>query len=625
MADRVVVYLNSAGSRQGVAPSESILVGGIIRGSGSFTINGSGAVDVTGVKATINGTGPLGVIINGTVVDINATNDIFLNAGTAITASNKLITTSSATLAALEIGSFAGDPSTLVDGDLWYNSTLAKFRKYENGAISNLNSSEAATFVVHPTAGAGDFTTIQAALNALPAEGGMILVREGAYSLSATLTLPNKPVAIIGCGDATVLDLGTNAIPAFTAGFAKKYTISDLNVTGSTDVNRRVVTVSANATFQMNRVVAIAMRQIAEVTGGASAQLDFNFCKFQSLLNNVASWFVNAGPNTFVRATSTSVEGTFNAGGINGGPPVDLIDCTISAANGVDVGEDSTMTGVAFNGNAGETITLGDRTKVSNCYFFQVMVDAAGSEIKVDSSEFEGTLAQNRLLDITGSTGPTVVGCSFKGGDTDHIGVNFAVDTVIKGCLFFDNGSLVRAIDINLASRAIIVGNNFQFMTEAIRTSGNAAIVADNVGCIVLETGGATDNRYSNNSGFTGSTIIGAGSMVEGVRRFDSVGATTSGSFTTLFTHTNPKGVVGVGTIKNTGGVNSLEIKETVIDAFGITDSVTTTVLFGDSYLLDPLTNFATARPPHVSYKVEVRHPTAATTYTIHHATEGAL
>lgn len=76
---------------------------------------------------------------------------------------------------------------------------------------------EAATFVVHPTPGTGDYTTIQAALNALPAEGGYILVRESEYALTTTITLPvDKPVIIAGCGSGTILDLDQNNIAAFT-------------------------------------------------------------------------------------------------------------------------------------------------------------------------------------------------------------------------------------------------------------------------------------------------------------------------------------------------------------------------------------------------------------------------
>jgi hypothetical protein len=74
----------------------------------------------------------------------------------------------------------------------------------------------AATRIVDP-AGAGTDLTIAAALAALPAEGGLILLKNGTYLLTATATLPAaKPVTILGCGDSTVISLGANAIAAFT-------------------------------------------------------------------------------------------------------------------------------------------------------------------------------------------------------------------------------------------------------------------------------------------------------------------------------------------------------------------------------------------------------------------------
>jgi len=42
-----------------------------------------------------------------------------------------------ATTPGINVGSFAGDPSTPSNGDIWYNSTSNKFRCYENGASAN--------------------------------------------------------------------------------------------------------------------------------------------------------------------------------------------------------------------------------------------------------------------------------------------------------------------------------------------------------------------------------------------------------------------------------------------------------------------------------------------------------
>jgi hypothetical protein len=44
------------------------------------------------------------------------------------------------------------------------------------------------TFVVD-IAGAGDFTSLQPAINALPANGGKIFVKAGVYPLTSTITI----------------------------------------------------------------------------------------------------------------------------------------------------------------------------------------------------------------------------------------------------------------------------------------------------------------------------------------------------------------------------------------------------------------------------------------------------
>lgn len=100
----------------------------------------------------------------------------------------------------------------------------------------------------------------------------------------------------------------------------------------------------------------------------------------------------------------------------------------------------------------------------------------------------------------------------------------------------------------------------------------------------------------------------------------DAVGTTPA--FVEVFEHACPNGLMGIGTIKNTGG-DSLEVKETGVDLFGTTDSVTTVVGAGSDHTLNPQANLTTARPPYERYKVEVRHPATATTFDLRHATQG--
>lgn len=68
---------------------------------------------------------------------------------------------------------------------------------------NNCNFKVGSATLVVDVNGKGDYTDIQSALNALPAGGGKILVKEGTYNIAATITIPISNVAIIGSGYAT--------------------------------------------------------------------------------------------------------------------------------------------------------------------------------------------------------------------------------------------------------------------------------------------------------------------------------------------------------------------------------------------------------------------------------------
>ena len=320
------------------------------------------------------------------------------------------------------------------------------------GASANVAqpTPKAATFVVDPTPGIGDYTTIQNALNNLPAAGGYILVREGTYA--ETLTFPDKPVVLRGCGDGTIIDLGVVAATAFTIGHNQKYTIEDLQVLGDATAAQKVLSVTTN-----------------------------NGTK-KILLNRVNSY-------DSVKSIFTSSAGT-----------TPLVEIKSSALRGVTTG----------------------------------WTAGAGAD--------GGTLI---LTDLSGTFGSV---------------------SASAGSLVTRNAAL-----------------------------GATVSVADT-------------------------------SVIEGARGAASTGSTTN-AYVTIFTHTNPRGLVGVGTIKNTDGANTLTVKETVTDAFGTSTNTTTDVAPGNYYILNPQAAIDTARPPYVSYAVAVIDKVGGShaTYELHHVSQGSL
>lgn len=137
----------------------------------------------------------------------------------------------------------------------------------------------AATRVVSLIAGDGTDLTIAAAIAALPAEGGKIYVKQGTYPQAATLTIPaGKPVVIAGSGSGTIIDLGANAIAAFTiptgAATNTQVTLSDFKVLG-TEVANQTLCEYADANglteLHINRVNTVGVQKTINVTAGSIA------------------------------------------------------------------------------------------------------------------------------------------------------------------------------------------------------------------------------------------------------------------------------------------------------------------------------------------------------------------
>ena len=128
MANRTVLFQNSAGALEGVSQTaDSILVSSIKRPS-------AGTLAIDPVGGTVNVLGYLNV---GYSLSVGGT--------TRITSNGRVVTAASITEPAILIGSYAGDPGTLANGDIWYNSTTNKFRARENGASADLISAGTAS------------------------------------------------------------------------------------------------------------------------------------------------------------------------------------------------------------------------------------------------------------------------------------------------------------------------------------------------------------------------------------------------------------------------------------------------------------------------------------------------
>jgi hypothetical protein len=273
------------------------------------------------------------------------------------------------------------------------------------------------------------------------------------------------------------------------------------------------------------------------------------------------------------------------------------------------------------------------------------LLDIFGADSRINNPFLGSGIARNLRINSSASNTQVLAGgsdsadlaLSIAAADCECIGLRIVINNAAEGilvtgarfkatsCHISKSGGGSSTIAFNLgagATDAKIVDCTSSGLTHLVSTASTGGTFTANGGGAFTETGAADSNNISQHTG--GLTIIGADSIVNGVKR-KGVSSATVDAYVEQFTHTNPKGVIGIGTIKNTDVANSLTVKETVTDAFAVTDSLETVVAFGNHFQLDPTADISTARPPYVSYKVEVKSTAAGfpANFDLQHASLG--
>jgi len=104
--------------------------------------------------------------------------------------------------------------------------------------------------------GSGDFVSIQDAIDALPAGGGVVYVKEGTYTISAAIEIYKSNVALFGAGAATLItqanDADDNMIELGDGSSAyKNIEVADLKLDGNSanqSANAYGITITATST-----------------------------------------------------------------------------------------------------------------------------------------------------------------------------------------------------------------------------------------------------------------------------------------------------------------------------------------------------------------------------------------
>ena len=526
----------------------------------------------------------------------------------------------------------------------------------------------------------GTDTTIQDAIDNLPATGGSIYIKQGTFTLTETVELPDKPVEIIGTGDGTIIDLDDAAISAFTVSQgvlteSRRFALRGFQVTGTEVPNQRIISTAddeAFAVIELSDLKSDGIQIPIEI-----ADVD------QDLLHPVNiyvrdCWFVPVSDDSGMLVNSNGLGGLMKVAFYN----VDFMVTPMSAVGGTINGDSfSTLDVSMYNCNISYVGEDGLSTiHAENCRFFNfsATTDSIFMEGNYVTDEYQPRIAfincEMQGMDLLFDTGGVIDGGYYlntlieaygAASNCIHIkGVNFRLDgsatppipdvgslvrcinginglVTVDGC-YFSNTGVDPTCFIDAVSLAVIKGNTFSSLAApslgAIRLGfgggGTNNHIHHNTFAAttvppILETG-ASDLNIINDNRFiattTAPTIIGASTIFNGSKTFSGTGTTTT-ALVDLVTHTNPKGLTGCGTIKNTAGTNGLVIRRTAIDAFGTTSTADDTVALSATFTYPMDEAVGTALPPFVSFKVSVRSAVAGnhTTYSLKHLSQGAI
>ena len=105
-----------------------------------------------------------------------------------------------------------GFPDSPVEGQLFYNSSDDNIYVFKNGSWSEVGGGGPGTdtriaTVIVAFDGSGDYTDIQDGIDALPAGGGLVFIKNGTYNIDAQIVIAKSNVTLQGQGPATIIHL----------------------------------------------------------------------------------------------------------------------------------------------------------------------------------------------------------------------------------------------------------------------------------------------------------------------------------------------------------------------------------------------------------------------------------
>lgn len=384
------------------------------------------------------------------------------------------------------------------------------------GPAGPVNDKFAATRIVDATAGTD--TTLAAAIAALPAQGGLIFLKQGSYTISSTQALVDKDIMIIGAGvGATVINF-TGAGTFFSSAFTRHYFFKNLTINGNSGAGQKLfVSTGTDQDVYFEDVEVDSFNHIIDDTGGTTNTFTFTEVEMNlPAVDNHASFYIGVSTGTviwnYTSVTLAQISRVGLGGGaflgspkwvadhsyIGGPPPAFISDFVIGQAILDGVRADSIK--FTISGNQSQIYALeskdciivfsGNDLFVDHSFFTRFngfggsgsafITASGGDEIHVIASTFDGGGQDgNSGLVLTGVTHLEIAGNRFRNLPTNGITLNAAAVGAVTGNTFTGIGTHTVQ-STNAGSAVVYTGNSGLLGTYSSASGSDKADPANN-------------------------------------------------------------------------------------------------------------------------------------------------
>ena len=354
------------------------------------------------------------------------------------------------TITSDDIGSGAVTSSDIADGTITTGDLAT--------AVSN-RLGKAATKIVAAD-GSGDYTDIQSAINALPASGGVVYIREGTYTVSSSIAIISSNVTLVGAGAATKIFLANGAnVDVISATWGQNIVIANLCIDGN-KANQTAASSGIKFTNVENSRISGCRIEKSKDCGVYLDSSSRNVITNSTVESggNLGIYLSSSNNNTVMGNTieSNSSDGIFCSGSNNNTVMGNTIKSNSSDGIFCNGANNNTITGNTSESNGGSGIQLysssnnsvtGNTIKSNGSY--GIMIASSNNNVVV------GNVVMNNSKSVAGAYDGIYISTS----DYNVITSNRCTDDQLVKTQGYGINIFNGTCDFNLVDGNVLVGN----------------------------------------------------------------------------------------------------------------------------------------------------------------------